>query len=58
MFKVFGAQICLKVAKQFEQVSYVCEEYNNFKNFIQIFPIMFLRQLNCWFNTHYLFITK
>ena len=59
-FKVFRVQSCLMVAKsckvalQFDQVTYVCEKYNNFQDSnsifmisdFKIFPIMLLRQMN------------
>ena len=54
IFKVFGAQNCLMVAKMFDQVTFFCEEYNKFQdsrsifmisNF-KIFPIIFFRQSN------------
>ena len=53
IFKVLGAQSCLMVAQQFDQITH--EECNNFQDskflFIvsdfKIFPIRFLRQLNC-----------
>ena len=32
IFKVFGTQSCLMVAQQFDQVTYVCKEFNNFQN--------------------------
>ena len=52
IFKVLGAQICLMFALQFDQATYVCEEYSNFQDsnslFIMIsdfkvFPIIILR---------------
>ena len=54
IFKVFGAQSCLMVAQYFDQATYVCKEYNNFKysksifiiSDFKIFPIKLLRQLN------------
>ena len=54
IFKVFGTQNCLMVAQQFDQITYVWKEYNNFEDSkliaisdFKIFPIMLLRQLNC-----------
>ena len=55
IFKVFGAQSCLMVAYQFDQITYVYEECNNFQDSklmfmisdIKIFSIMLLRQPNC-----------
>ena len=55
IFKVFGAQSCLMVAQQFNQITYVYKECNNFQDSklifmigdFRIFPIMLLRQLNC-----------
>ena len=54
IFKVFGAESCLMVASQFDQVTYVCQECNNFhdsrsiflKSDFKIFLIMLSRQLN------------
>ena len=55
IFKVFRAQSCLMVAQQFDQFTYVCDEYSNFQGSksifmisdFKIFPIMLLKQLNC-----------
>ena len=55
IFKVFRAQSCLMVAQQFDQITYVYNECNNFQdsklifriNDFKIFPIMLLKQLNC-----------
>ena len=52
--KVFGAQSCLTVAWQFDQVTFVCEEYSSFQDSklifmisdFQIYPVKLLKQLN------------
>ena len=54
IFKAFGAQSCLMVAQQFDQVTYVCERNGNFQDSkpifmisdFKIFPKVLLRQLN------------
>ena len=69
IFKVFGTQSCLMVAQQFDQVTYVCEEYNNFQDSksvfmtsdFKFFPIMLLRQLNFGIlsvYSYFTFVTK
>ena len=53
-FNVFGVQSCLIVAQPFEQVTYVCEKYNNFRDSrsifmvsdYKVFPIMLMGLLN------------
>ena len=40
IFKVFGAQSCLMVAQQFDQMTYVYEECNNFQDSKLIFMIL------------------
>ena len=66
IFKVLGAQTCLMVAWQCDQVTYVCEEYRNFQDSksifltsdFKIFPILLLRQLNYWFKSYFAFIQR
>ena len=57
----------LMVAQQFDQVTYLCEEYNNFQDsksifmisYFKIFPIMLLRKLNFGvFSLYFTFIAK
>ena len=55
IFKFFGFQSCLMVDLWFEQVAYVCDEFNNFQDSklifmisdFKTFPIMLSGQLNC-----------
>ena len=69
IFKIFGTQSCLMVAQQFDQVTYVFEEYNNFQDSksvfttsdFKFFPIMLLRQLNFGIlsvYSYFTFVTK
>ena len=54
IFKVFRVQSCLMAAQYFDQVIYVCHEYNNFQDSgsilmisdFKIFSIMLSRQVN------------
>ena len=43
IFKVCGAQSCLWVSQWYDQVTYVCEERNNFQDSKSIFIILILK---------------